>query len=139
MAMLGSEYPNCFGCGPAVHEGEGMWVFAGPISERGLVAAAWVPSNSFAGADGAVLSVYVWSALDCPGGLARRQLLSSEPAVTAYLAVQQWEPVLAGNSHVVIGCLVRNTGRKSFVGMAIFDQGGRLCASSEALWINSVH
>lgn len=68
LAMTDNEYPDCFGCGPAVSHGEGMRVFTGPIRERDLVAAAWVPSDAFAGADGTLLPTYVWSALDCPGG-----------------------------------------------------------------------
>ena len=137
VAMTDNEYPNCFGCGPAMPDGEGMRVFPGPIKGHDLVAAAWSPSDAFAGANGALLPVYVWSALDCPGGRARRQFLSSEPAVTAYLAVQQEAPILAGRPHVVTGWPIRQDGRKSFVGMAIFARGGDLCAVGEALWITA--
>ena len=61
---------------------------------RELVAAMWSPSASFATGNGELLPMYVWSALDCPGGRARRQFISSEPAVTAYLTVQQKAPNL---------------------------------------------
>ena len=85
VAMTDNDYPNCFGCGPAMPDGKGMRVFTGPIKGRELVAAAWSPSGSFAAANGELSPRYVWSALDCPGGRARRQFISSEPAVTAYL------------------------------------------------------
>ena len=134
-AMTDNEHPNCFGCGPAMPAGRGMRVFTGPIEGNELVAAAWSPSDAFAGPDGELLSVYVWSALDCPGGRARRQFLSSEPAVTAYLAVQEVAPVRAGKPHLVMGWPIRQDGRKSFVGMAIFDIDGGLCAAGHALWI----
>jgi hypothetical protein len=138
VAMPENEYPNCFGCGPAMPEGEGMRVFTGPIRGHDLVAAAWSPSDAFAGANGALLPTYVWSALDGPGGRARRHFLSSEPAVTAYLAVQQEVPILAGRPYVVTGWPIRQDGRKSFVGMAIFDRDGGLCAVGEALWITAI-
>ena len=105
-----------------------MRVFTGPIKGHELVG-PWSPSDSFAAANGELLHRYVWSALDCPGGRARRQFISSEPAVTAYLAVQQKAPILAGAPHLVAGWPVRQDGRKSFVGMAIFDRDGILCAS----------
>ena len=135
LAMTDNEYPNCFGCGPAVPDGKGMRVFTGPINGRELVAATWSPSASFATGNGELSPMYVWSALDCPGGRARRQFISSEPAVTAYLTVQQKAPILAGRPHLVTGWPVRQDGRKSFVGMAIFDRDGVLCAAGEALWI----
>ena len=137
LAMRDNDYPNCFGCGPAVPDGKGMRVFTGPIKGRELVAAAWSPSDSFAASNGELLPMYVWSALDCPGGRARRQFISSEPAVTAYLTVQQKTPILAGIPHLVTGWPVRQDGRKSFVGMAIFDRDGVLCAAGEALWITA--
>jgi hypothetical protein len=135
LAMTDNDYPNCFGCGPSVPDGKGMRVFTGPIKGRELVAAAWSPPDSFAADNGELLPKYVWSALDCPGGRARGHFISSEPAVTAYLAVQQKAPILAGTPYLVAGWPVRQDGRKSFVGMAIFDRDGILCASGEALWI----
>ncbi len=135
LAMTDNDYPNCFGCGPAMPDGKGMRVFTGPIKGRELVAAAWSPSDSFAASNGELLPMYVWSALDCPGGRARRQFISSEPAVTAYLTVRQNAPIRAGTPHLVTGWPVRQDGRKSFVGMAIFDRDGVLCAAGEALWI----
>jgi hypothetical protein len=139
VAMTDNEYPNCFGCGPAVPDGKGMRVFTGPIRESDLVATAWAPSEAFAGADGTLLTAFVWSALDCPGGLARRQFLTSEPAVTAYLAVKQLAPILAGRPHVVIGWPIHHESRKSLVGVAVFDREDVLCARGEALWVAATH
>jgi hypothetical protein len=136
LAMTDHDYPNCFGCGSSVPDGKGMRVFTGPIKGHELVAAAWSPSDSFAADNGELLPKYVWSALDCPGGRARAYFISSEPAVTAYLTVQQKAPILAGTPYLVAGWPVRQDGRKSFVGMAIFDRDGDLCASGEALWIS---
>jgi hypothetical protein len=137
VAMTDNEYPNCFGCGPGTPAGRGMRVFTGSIEGHQLVAGAWSPSDAFSGANGELLTLYVWSALDCPGGRARRQFLSSDPAVTAYLAVQQVAPIRAGQPHLVAGWPIRQKGRKSFVGAAIFDARGGLCAVSHALWITA--
>jgi hypothetical protein len=114
-----------------------MQLFTWPIKGRELVAAAWSPSGSFAAANVELLPQYVLSALDCPGGRARRQFILSEPAVTAYLTVQHKPPILAGTSHLVTGWPARQDDRKSFVGMAIFDRDGVLCAAGEALWITA--
>ena len=51
------------------------------------------------------------------------------------MTVEQKRPILAGTPHLVTGWPIRQNGRKSFVGMAIFDRDGVLCATGEALWI----
>ena len=38
--------PGCFVCGPARERGDGMRIFAGPIAQRSIVAAPWVPEPS---------------------------------------------------------------------------------------------
>ena len=137
LAVRDNEYPNWSAVVPPCLTGEGMRAFPGPIKGHELVAASWSPSESFTAANGVLLPVYVWCALDCPGGLARRAFISSEPAVTAYLTVRQSAPILGGRPHLVTGWPVRQDGRKSFVGMAIFDRDGGLCAVGEALWVTA--
>jgi len=37
------RFPSCFVCGTQRARGDGLRIFAGPIPERGVVAAPWVP------------------------------------------------------------------------------------------------
>src|SRR5207237_9289453 len=40
------RFPSCFVCGVRRVRGDGLRIFAGPIPERGVVAAPWVPDAS---------------------------------------------------------------------------------------------
>ena len=61
------RFPSCFVCGTQRVRGDGMRVFAGPLRERGLVAAPWVPDASLDSGDGKVHAEFMSAALDCPG------------------------------------------------------------------------
>jgi len=130
------DHPYCFGCGPQRDEGQGLRIFPGLVPRGDLVVAAWRPGSAFAGAD-EVLSRFVWAAMDCPGAWARRRLANAQDqAVTAYLAVGLIAPVLAHSAHIVFAWSIDRSGRKSLVGTAIASQEGKLCAVSEALWLD---
>jgi len=60
-------FPSCFVCGTQRTRGDGLRIFAGPIPERGLVAAPWVPDASLDAGDGKVRAEFMSAALDCPG------------------------------------------------------------------------
>jgi hypothetical protein len=135
LTLMSIDYPTCFGCGPLMDEGRGLRIFTGAIKNRDVVAAAWTPSPAFASEGGELRPEYVWSALDCPGGWARKRFISDEAAVTAYLAREQSAPVHTGMPHIVMGWPIHQEGRKTLVGMAIFDRGGNICVRGEALWI----
>ena len=130
VAMTDNDYPNCFGCGPALPDGKGIRVFTGPIKGRDLVAAAGrlrVPLRrptvcsclSTCGQRSTVLEVG-------PGGSSSRGACRhGVPERSAKT------PILAGAPYLVTGWPVRQDGRKSFVGMAIFDRDGVVCAVGE--------
>ena len=48
------HFPSCFVCGTQRVRGDGLRIFAGPIAERGVVAAPWVPDASLDAGDGKV-------------------------------------------------------------------------------------
>src|SRR5256884_3101720 len=61
------RFPSCFVCGVRRVRGDGLRIFAGPIPERGVVAAPWVPDASLDLGDGKVRAEFMSAALDCPG------------------------------------------------------------------------
>jgi len=127
------RFPGCFVCGTQRVRGDGLRIFAGPLPERGLVAAPWVPDASLDAGDGKVRAEFMSAALDCPGYYAvapdDRMMLLAE--FTAHVDRR----VHIGESCTLIGWRVGGSGRKLEAGTAIFDGKGELCGRAQALWI----
>jgi len=128
--------PNCFVCGTARAEGDGLRIFASPVDGREIVAAPWVPHDDLA-TDGIVEDEFVWASLDCPGYFAVIHALRSrgEKILTGRMAVKMILPVRAGERHVIIGWGIKSEGRKHWAGTALFNTAGEVTACAEALWI----
>jgi len=127
------RFPSCFVCGTQRVRGDGLRIFAGPVPERGLVAAPWVPDASLDGGDGKVRAEFMSAALDCPGYYAvapdDRMMMLAE--FTAHVDRR----VHVGESCTLIGWQLGTDGRKHEAGTAIFDGKGELCGKARALWI----
>ena len=127
------RFPTCFVCGTQRVRGDGLRIFAGPLPERGVVAAPWVPDASLDNGDGKVRPEFMSAALDCPGYYAvapdDRMMLLAE--FTAHVDRR----VHVGESCTVIGWQIGASGRKREAGTAIFDGKGQLCGKARALWI----
>ena len=127
------RFPTCFVCGTARHRGDGMRIFAGPIAERDLVAAPWVPDGSLDRGDGKVRPEFMSAALDCPGayaaGVDDRMLLLGEITVHLDRLVRVGEPC------TVIGWALEASGRKHAAGTAIFGEDGAACGRARSVWI----
>jgi hypothetical protein len=127
------RFPSCFVCGTQRVRGDGLRIFAGPLAERGIVAAPWVPDTSLEGDDGKVRAEFMSAALDCPGYYAvapdDRMMLLAE--FTAHL----YRRVHVGESCTVVGWELGAGGRKREAGTALFDGKGQLCGKARALWI----
>jgi len=127
------RFPSCFVCGTQRVRGDGLRIFAGPIPERGLVAAPWVPDASLDRGDGKVRAEFMSAALDCPGYYAvapdDRMMLLAE--LTAHVD----RLVYVGESCTVVGWPSGGSGRKHEAGTAIYDGKGELCGRARALWI----
>jgi hypothetical protein len=125
-------FPECFVCGPQRRRGDGLRIFAGQL-DGGMVAAPWLPAASLDAGDGKVAVRYHWAALDCPGFFAvsdgRQAMLLGE--MQAHLDRR----VRTGDPCTVIGWRIGAEGRKHYVGTAIFDVEGELCARASATWI----
>lgn len=127
-----SLYPNCFVCGHARHERDGLRIFAGRIPGTHTVAAPWIPDDTLDDGAGKVRPEFIWAALDCPGFFARPDV---DLALLGEIAVHVDRPVHIDEPCVIMGWLIRGEGRKHFVGTALFDEDGERCAVGTATWI----
>lgn len=127
------RFPTCFVCGTRRARGDGMKIFAGPIAERDLVAAPWVPDVSLDRGDGKVRPEFMSAALDCPGFYAAspddRMMLLGEITVHINRLVHVGEPC------TVIGWALEASGRKRTAGTAVFAEDGEVCGLARAVWI----
>lgn len=134
------RFPTCFVCGTRRPRGDGMRIFAGPIAERGVVAAPWVPDVSLDRGDGKVRPEFMSAALDCPGFYAvspdDRMMLLGEITVHVNRLVHVGEPC------TVIGWALESGGRTPEVnprlraaGTAVFAEDGEACGLARGVWI----
>jgi hypothetical protein len=129
-------YPMCFVCGPDREPPDGLRLLFGPVPGREVIADAWTPDPSLAGADGAVDPLIVWSVLDCPTGNGAIWFQRIEvPVLLGRLTARLLEPVVAGEAHVVVGWPIGAEGRKHFGGSAIIGEDGRPRAVAIGTWI----
>jgi hypothetical protein len=124
-------FPNCFTCGTAREEEDGLRIFAGPVAGHEAVASPWTPSPSLAVGSGGVAREYIWSALDCPSIWAlvmREPLDSSARVVSARMAVQQLAPVAPLKPHIVVAWAISQDERTRTGGASILTATGDVCA-----------
>ena len=119
-------YATCFACGP--DRADGLAIFPGPVGDRELVAAPWVPPI----AD--VPREFVWAALDCPSGWAI-DTFNREGVLLGKIAARVRGPVTGGSTYVVVGWPRGEEGRKRYAGSAIFTGDGELVAYARSTWI----
>jgi len=125
-------HPTCFCCG-AEHE-DGLHVYAGPMRENPLVAAAWPTREVWADAEGYLPSRYLWTALDCPGQFAYLAA-GTRTGMLGRLAARIEHRIRAGERCVVTGWRMHVDGRRHYAGTAVFDESGALCAYAKAIWV----
>ncbi|MEV5965155.1 hypothetical protein AB0L70_25525 [Kribbella sp. NPDC051952] len=122
-------FPTCFVCGPA-NEG-GLQLRPGPIGD-GRTACVWQPAADLA-TDGLVDEIYLWSALDCPGGWAID--LEGRPSVLGQLTACVDARPSAGEECVVLGRYLGEEGRKTYTASTLYDADGRVLARATHTWI----
>lgn len=130
----GHLYPTCFVCGTGRPDRDGMELYAGPLPGGTIYACSWSPREDFLDADGNVAPLFVWSALDCPGGygaFGNRKV----PMLLGELALSMRQPV-PGDSELVVYAWSRGSeGRKYYGGAAIASADGEVLAASRSTWI----
>ena len=123
-------FPTCFACGPRRPEDDGLRLFAGPVADREVFAAGWIPAAEFG--DATVEPLFVWTALDCPSSA---PTMSGKTIVLASLAAALRRPVAIGEPHVIGSWRISEEGRKHWNGVVLWDADGSVCAVGRALWI----
>jgi hypothetical protein len=125
---LDSPFPQCFVCGAARAEGDGLRIFAGPVAGQELVAATWTVREDTVGPE------FVWAALDCPGAYATG-VPGRGVVVLGRLTAQVVRVPQAGERCVVVGWPLDTEGRKHGAGTALFTHDGELLGLAKALWV----
>jgi hypothetical protein len=129
-----NPYRRCFGCG--IERADGLALLPSPVDESGLVATDWHPPASLAGPDGTLAPPVVWTALDCPAGIAWNHRLPPSTAImTGRITARIDRPLRAGGHYVAVGWPIAQDGRKLHAGSALFDADGALLACSVQLWL----
>lgn len=127
-------FAHCFGCGEARRDGDAIRVLGGQLPGSGLSGSRWRAHENFADANGALAPRYVWTALDCTGGLAA-QYLDPRPMLTGTMQVRIERPVMAGEEYAVLAWPIGQEGRKVITGTAIYDLSGTVQAVGRLIWI----
>jgi hypothetical protein len=127
-------YPTCFVCGPARPDRDGLELFPGPLQDGRTYACPWRPRADFLDEAGNVQPVFVWSALDCPGGYGAFRDHQA-PILLGELTLAQYAPVPGGQELVVYAWSLGAEGRKFFGGAAIASSAGDVLAASRSTWI----
>lgn len=128
-------FPECFVCGPARCDGDGLCVTCGPLEKGALVAAPWHVDRSLPLEGGAVAPELIWSALDCPGGIAAMLMPDVGVAVLGRLATRIEARIKPGTTCIAMGWPIDRDGRKLRAGSALFSAEGELLAQGLATWI----
>lgn len=128
-------FPECFVCGPARAEADGLRLFAGTVPGSNAVAAPWVPAACFADPNGQVKDEIIWAALDCPGAWAAT-INQPRAIVLGRFTVELLQPVRAGEKYIIQGWIVSREGRKTLVGTALYNANGQLHAKAKAIWVD---
>lgn len=131
-------FPTCFVCGLGRPAHDGLALTPGPLPGRPReVACTWLPDASLAGPDGALDPVFVWAALDCPGGWTDD--LAARPRVLGRMSAQVHSLPAIGERHVITASSGEPEGRKIFSHSSLYTADGTLLAVASATWITVPH
>ncbi|NEA37401.1 hypothetical protein [Streptomyces sp. SID13031] len=128
--LVDHPFPGCFVCGP--ENREGLQLKPGPLGD-GRTACTWHPAADLAGSDGLVDPVFLWSALDCPGGWAID--LEGRPSVLGQMTACIDARPQADEPCVLMGRILGEDGRKTHTASTLYDSDGRVLARARHTWI----
>ncbi len=132
--------PNCFVCGPARAEGDGLRIFPDWLKEPSgldnpnsfpIVAAPWRPTAELADSTGRIGAEFIWAALDCPGAFA----IDKEPILLGRMSAKIIKRPTPEAPLIAVAWSRGQDRRKHFAGSALFTKAGALLAFSEQTWI----
>lgn len=127
------RFRSCFVCGVDRAPGDGLRLFAGPVDGRDLVACPWVPGAALSDDGQTIRPVFLWSALDCPGGFSFPHP-ESGTILLGELTAELMAPLAIGEPTVIVGWQVRREGRKHWTGTALFSPDGACHGRAGGLW-----
>ncbi|WP_020390100.1 hypothetical protein [Kribbella catacumbae] len=128
--LVDHPFPGCFVCGP--ENPEGLQLKPGPLGD-GRTACTWHPAADLVGADGLIDPVFLWSALDCPGGWSID--LDGRPSVLGQMSACIDARPQPGEPCVVMGRMLGEDGRKTHTASTLYDSDGRVLARARHTWI----
>jgi hypothetical protein len=125
-------FEGCFVCGTARAEGDGLRLRPG-LFAPGRTACVWTPHPSLADDADRVAPLFLWSALDCPGGWTSD--LDTRPLVLGRMTATTDRPVEVGSAYVIVAQLLGEDGRKTFTASTAYDSTGQVVGRAEQVWI----
>ncbi len=131
----GHPFPECFACGPARGEGDGLRLRPGPVDLAGGpgVAAAWHLDEHVVTPMGLVPGPVLWAALDCPGGWSVD--IVGRPMVLGTMTAQVFSTPGSDEWCVVVGRAVEAGERKALTATSLYSEQGDLLASAAHVWV----
>ncbi|MEO7386408.1 MAG: hypothetical protein ABIX37_05690 [Gammaproteobacteria bacterium] len=128
-------FPGCFVCGPARERHDGLRIFPGSLGGSEILAAPWVPDMSLTNDVHLVRPEFLWSALDCSGGMAVMPRTPELAIVLGELCASITGVLAADERCVVMGWPLGGEGRKRYAGSAVYGQDGRVVGLARAVWL----
>jgi hypothetical protein len=133
-------YPDCFGCGSARSEDDGLHLRAGPVEGRSLVAIDWIPRAAAVGAceDREVREPVIWAGMECVvirameyGGL----LAPGELCLLGRMTAKVKARPKVGQPSFFMAWPVGREGRKITLAGTIHDDAGSVLVMSRLVFI----
>jgi hypothetical protein len=125
--LVNHPFPECFVCGPARPQGDGLRLFPGRLGD-GRTACTWTVSADLAGRP-----EFVWAVLDCPGGWSAE--IEGRPMVLGRMTAQVSALPGAGEECIVMGLFLGTEGRKTWTATAAYGADGRELGRAHATWL----
>jgi hypothetical protein len=135
-----AAFPNCFGCGSARSEDNGLHLRSGPVEGRNVVAVDWVPRSAVVGAGEGeeVPEMMVLTAMECP--IAKAMELGDmrkpqEMAVLGRMTTKITALPQVGESYFFMGWPLERAGRRIEIAGTLNNEEGEILAMTRLTFV----